>query len=286
MGKIEEGKKVHGEAEPEKLTMFPDDLVGLQNDIEAYIKEFGVSCKSRLGKKLSDPGVILVLGDPQIATKIDGKTPMAGTWSVAVLNHKLPNKPNLKKLFETWVGTRQNVKLPQKPDRITMEEGTGEGFLFKDQAYFNDETSQIWFNAHVKYSKANGGDMIHEVFHMYGGGAPDTGTDHFGWLLDEGFNEWFARDFVGEKTKWQKFAAPLKAYEGPTMTAKVIAAAVGRDKLARLYFDRFAKVSGAKTDIINAAKNVVKPLKADGVGKQLVPQKDLDVFIAAVKKHY
>lgn len=133
----------------------------------------------------------------------------------------------------------------------------------------------ICINAHVEDGKM----LVHEYFHTFD--TDGKGAETFGWYMDEGFTDYFARDVSA------RYRYPYKgnwAYENGYRVVKTIVDRIGLDRVCKLYVERpvdlVQAVQPASQEIAALAKQ-----KANGALNPAAPDIAplIEKFIAAAQ---
>jgi hypothetical protein len=286
-------------AAPEKLTNIPDDIAGVQKDLEAYVKGKIKSVHACRIAHLNGPGKVLVLGNPEPAVNVAGKDWKG--WSCAeILNAKIPGKTLLAKSAAEF-GEKDPVQSKRNKKTHFYAEDSVLEALFSEEGhcYMDDPDSsfgwgakggRILLNGHVPSQvkiHTGGYALIHEMFHAYEGGGEISNSVDLGWALDEGCTDYFTREFASLNPKWGKTYTGTSAYNSYVSAVTDVVSICGAEKLAKLWFLREPKAVQGTTKEANALADDLfkKDPKASGQRKTLADPKLLNAFAEAVKKH-
>jgi len=244
-------------ADPMKVDKIPN-LATLVSNVRAWLDKNANGVQAHSLVDFSKPGSVLILGDgatvkdadvqePDKISKISGKVQKGRLIkgkeygaAADVLNGRVPN-PGLNAFHTTWQAQNEVSQqgLPKemaknKNKLITTDTGVIENSQAptsggKNSAMWDYTNKRIYINAHVE----DGSMIVHEYFHTFdqSGQGPDT----FGWNMDEGFTDFFARDVA------TVYKYPYKgnwAYENGYRAVKAIVDVLGLDRVCRIYFER------------------------------------------------
>jgi hypothetical protein len=225
---------------------FPD-LSAIVDQIDVYIKSLQgkgawptLSKTLKLGKEVTAPGMVLILGNPQ-------KAKNTANIVCTIMNDKLPGV-SYKTVHSNYGG----------PSSFTFSKDTEANEFFLKTGAINIMPSDanwagdppatqltdggILVNAH---SKCATGLMVHEIFHAYGGPAG---------FLGEGLTDWFAIDFM---RNWGKEYAGNPAYAYNVNVVDRLISLAGKERTARMVFcseNAWASAKGSMEKALSSGK--------------------------------
>jgi hypothetical protein len=259
---------------------FPD-LAGITKGMSGYIEELNVgvggapavSLNLKTRKPITDPGMVLMLGNPMQGA--------SGAIISHIMNERLPGVSyrTIHTQYKgpstfTWTQTKTASEFFQQCGAIAI--------MPSDASYAGTPPATqlpdggVLVNAH---SKCVAGLMVHEIFHCYGGPAG---------FIGEGLTDWFAIDFM--KSINDNYSGnPAYAYQVSVVDRLVKLA--GKKRVARLAFcdkstfESMAKVKVGIRDVTAASvysgifSNLgdwafdarVKTMEQAGLGNNVVP---------------
>jgi hypothetical protein len=290
-------------ANPARVNRLPEPLK-LAANVTDWLNSVASGVKARSLIDFSRPGSVLVVGnaaavkDPDIQepdrissiTKrlqkgrlIRGKVHGA---SADVLNGNVAS-PHLQSQFGSWKAANSLTQksLPQtiarNDERLIVDHS---GLVDNAQhpqhggtasAQWDYVHKRIFINAHVE----DGSMLVHEYFHTFD--VDGRGAETFGWYMDEGFTDFFARDVAARykyayKGNW--------AYENGYRAVRVIVDELGLDRVCKLYMERtpalISLVAPASREIADIAFSVgaggLDPASAN-------VKKAIDAFLTAAR---
>ena len=220
---------------------FPD-LTGIVDQLDSYIASLrgsatwpGLSKTLKLGREVTAPGMMLVLGNPK---KI-------GSQCVCeVLNPMLPGV--------TYKTTHKSYTGGDKfgfTDLIAAEE------FFKQTGAINIMPGDNWSGAVLPdggvfvnaHSKCATGLLVHEIMHAYGGPAG---------MFGEGLTDWFTLDLMKQ---WGKAYSGNPAYAYNVMLVDRVVAKAGKNRVARMVFGDKAALHALKVQKATGKMLMNKP---------------------------
>lgn len=284
-------------ADPKKIDKIPD-LLKLVADVKDWLAAIapGVTAQSMID--FTQPGSVLVLGNgeimkaPDVITmpadphrKIPAQVKKGEVYGARaeVLNEKIFK---LKWNFSAWKEINDRNQQNQKFNKIQKDTGyliaTDDSLIADSQspagggrhnARWDFKTKCMYINAHVE----DGQIIVHEYFHTFD--TKDNGPEIFGFQMDEGFTDFFARDLVASKNGYSyKGNWP---YENGYQAVKAIVDAFSLERVCKIYFERPESLIALIKNASNAIAQQCSDAEEGQYNPAAAPNKaNIDEFIA------
>ncbi|MCC6533024.1 MAG: hypothetical protein IT531_10785 [Burkholderiales bacterium] len=180
-----------------------------------------LSLTLKVGKQITEPGMVLMLGNPVDAN---------GSIACDVMNGLLPGV-SYQTIHQQWIADPSfdgKFRFTTQTQATEFFQKTGAIAIMPSDAAWagNAPATQlthggVMVNAH---SNCAPGLMVHEIVHCYGGPAGFVG---------EGLTDWFAIDFM---KSWNKSYDGNPAYAYQTSLVDRLVRIAGKERVARLAF--------------------------------------------------
>ncbi|WP_165234457.1 hypothetical protein [Aquisphaera insulae] len=252
------------EADPDKVNEIPDLLV-LEANVSTWLGEVapGVRAQSRIN--FGDAHCVLVLGNGKLKSADNPRE------KATVFNGRIPHPP-LNALYRTRPFPDDEITCDNDYELVEVSQCLAGGG--QASAKWMIEDRRIYVNAHVE----TGAMVVHEYFHTFD--VDGNGPELFGWDMDEGFTDYFARDVA------KRFDYPYKGnspYNQGYSAVKTIVDAIGLDKVCKLYFERPDGLIGALGDASKRISNTIANFRRDAdIGARVA--RPIQTFLDAAQK--
>lgn len=228
---------------------FPD-LAAITGGMETYFDDLNkvvgaapkVAMNLKLGKPITEPGMVLMLGNPTAGPDSSIISQIMNERLPGVSYRTIHTQYKGKGTF-TWTQAQTASEFFRSCGAIAI--------MPSDAAYAGTPPATqlpngaVLVNAH---SKCVAGLMVHEIFHCYGGPAG---------FIGEGLTDWFAIDFM-KSIKDDYGGNPAYSYQVNVVDRLVKKA--GRKRVARLAFcdkSTFESMAKVKVGILNVTASSV-----------------------------
>ena len=213
-----------------------------------------LSLRLAVGQQITQPGMVLMLGNPVDA---------GGHVECEVMNGLLPGV-SYQTIHQQWVaapGFAGKFVFTNLAGAAEFFQKTGAiAIMPSDAAWAGNPPATplthggVMVNAH---SNCAPGLMVHEIVHCYGGPAGFVG---------EGLTDWFAIDFM---RWWGKAYAGNPAYAYQANLVERLVAVAGKQRVARLAFCDAAELAKLKVSVKAPGSTIAKTVTGGSLGNLL-----------------